>query len=158
VAETMAEVGRTARADVQLAEFCGISLHNPFTDSRVIDTYLSVPSTQRPGPADYKPILRRALADVLPPALKARATKGDFNTDHHRGMRAARTYLHKLADGHLAAHGLLHPVRLRQMLTRAAAGVPVASAMVEPVVTAEVWLRALHAAPPIPWTTQGGGT
>lgn len=63
--QVMARVGRTARADVQVAAHHGIALHNPFADSRVVDTYLSVPLDNRPGPADYKPVLRDALADLF---------------------------------------------------------------------------------------------
>jgi asparagine synthase (glutamine-hydrolysing) len=153
VAETMASVGRTAHADGQLAEFCGIPLHNPFVDSRVIDTYLAVPLAERPGPANYKPVLRRALADLLPPALAARTTKGDFNSDHHQGMRAAMPVLHKLADGHLAAHGLIDVAQVRGAFTAAAAGTQVSLSTTEPVVAIETWLRVLEATPSVRWTS-----
>jgi len=151
-AEGMAEVGRTARADVQLAEFAGVALHNPFTDSRVIDTYLSVPLAARPGPADYKPILADALADLFPAELAARTTKGDFNPDHYGGMRANLTELHALAGGRLAALGLVDPATFRRSLSMTAAGLPVPFSTVEPAVAAEVWLRAVDAAPPVVWS------
>lgn len=152
-AEVMADVGRSARADVQLAQSHGISLHNPFVDSRVIDAYLAVPLHARPGPAEYKPILRRAMSDLFPAALARRRTKGSFTSDYYGGMRVNLAALHDLADGHLAECGLVDPARLRQTLTLAAAGIPAAFATVEPVITAEVWLRALHRTLPVPWTT-----
>lgn len=151
-AEGMAEVGRTARADIQLAEHHGVPLHNPFTDSRVIDAYLSVPLDQRPGPASYKPVLRDAMGDLFPPELAARTTKGDFNPDHYEGMRANLPALRELADGHLAALGLIDPDGFRRTLTMTAAGLPVPFSSVEPAVTAEAWLRAIDAAPPVAWT------
>ena len=151
-AEAMADVGRTARADAQMAEVCGVPLHNPFVDSRVIDAYLSIPLEARPGPAQYKPILRQAMADLFPTALARRTTKGSFTSDFYHGMRANLADLHAMADGHLAVLGLVNPSRFRQTLTLAAAGLPDAFASVEPVIMAEVWLRAVHDSPPILWT------
>jgi asparagine synthase (glutamine-hydrolysing) len=151
-AEAMADVGRSARADVQLAEAAGVPLHNPFTDSRVIDTYLSVPLDARPGPAAYKPVLRDALADLFPPVLLRRVTKGDFNPDHYHGMRANLAELHALADGRLAALDLVDPAQLRHTLTMTAAGLPIPFSTVEPAITAEAWLAALDRTPDVVWT------
>lgn len=148
----MADVGRSARADVQLAEAVGVPLHNPFTDSRVVDAYLSVPLDERPGPADYKPVLRDAVADLFPTDLVARCTKGDFNPDHYHGMRANLAELHALADGRLSALNLVDPTEFQRTLTMTAAGLPVPFSTVEPAVATEVWLRALEDAPGIPWS------
>lgn len=153
IAETMGQIGRTARADAQLAELHGIPLHNPFIDSRVIDVSLAVPLHQRPGPADYKPILRESVRDLLPTMLAARTTKGGATADRYHGLRANLGHLHELADGHLAALGLVHPDKLRDSLTRAAAGLSGGFAPIDPAVTAETWLRALCTATPVPWTT-----
>jgi asparagine synthase (glutamine-hydrolysing) len=150
--EVMARVGRTARADVQLAEHHGIALHNPFVDSRVVDAYLSVPLDERPGPAEYKPIMRDALADLFPASLAARRTKGSFSADFYQGTRANLSTLHGLADGRLAELGLVDPAALRRTLTAVSAGVPVAFSAVEPAIAAEVWLRATDAAPAEAWT------
>jgi asparagine synthase (glutamine-hydrolysing) len=151
-AEGMTEVGRSARADIQLAEALGVALHNPFTDSRVIDAYLSMPLDVRPGPADYKPILRDAMADLFPAELAARTTKGDFNADHYHGMRANLGELHALTDGRLAALNLIDPAEFRRTLTMTAAGLPVPFSTVEPAIAGEVWLRALDATPDVVWT------
>ncbi|MGQ0778989.1 MAG: albusnodin/ikarugamycin family macrolactam cyclase [Pseudonocardiales bacterium] len=159
--EVMAGVGRTARADTQLAECHGVPLHNPFTDSRVIDAYLSVPLNERPGPAEYKPIMRDAFADLFPPSLAARRTKGSFTADYYQGMRANLSVLHDLTDGRLAQLGLVNPAALRHTLTAVAAGVPVAFSAVEPAIAAEVWLRVMDASPVVAWrsaqTVRGTG-
>ncbi|MGH3568554.1 MAG: albusnodin/ikarugamycin family macrolactam cyclase [Pseudonocardia sp.] len=153
IAETMGQVGRTARADAQLADLHGVPLHNPFGDSRVIDVSLSVPLDQRPGPADYKPILREAVRDLVPTILAARTTKGDATADRYHGLRVNLDHLRELADGHLAALGLIYPDKLRAGLTRAAGGLSGGFASIDAAVTAETWLRALGAAAPVPWTT-----
>ncbi|MCK2239371.1 MULTISPECIES: albusnodin/ikarugamycin family macrolactam cyclase [unclassified Crossiella] len=157
VADVMAEVGRTARADAQLAESYGIPLHNPFVDSRVINACLSLDLEGRPGPAEYKPLLRDALGDLLPGKLAGRLTKGCFNADHFAGLRAAQSTLLDLVDGRLADRGLVAPDRLRQTLAQAAAGLPVANACVDPVVSAEAWLLALDTAPAVKWTDAAPG-
>lgn len=157
-AELMADVGRSSHADVQLAEHYGIALHNPIIDSRVINTYLSSSLDQRPGPADYKPMLRRAMLDLFPPALAARTSKGSFTSDYYEGLRANIDELGSLVDGHLAVLGLIDPAQFRRTLERAAAGVDAAFAVIEPVIVAEVWLRALDASPPVRWTASQEGT
>lgn len=149
--DVMARVGRTARADVQLAEWHGVPLHNPFTDSRLMDAYVAVPLDERPGPAEFKPLMREALADLFPASLAARRTKGSFTADYYQGMRANLLALHGLADGWLAELGLVNPAVLRRTLTAASAGVPVAFPAVEPAIAAEVWLRALGSTPTVEW-------
>lgn len=144
-------VGRTARADAQLAETFGVRLHNPFTDSAVIAAALSVPAWERGDPWRYKPLLTDALHGLLPPRLAARSTKGTFDADHHQGLRASFPAVLDLADGHLAAFGLIDPRRLRMAISNAAAGLPTVFGLLEPVLAAEAWLRALTAAPPTPW-------
>ncbi|MFV2172556.1 albusnodin/ikarugamycin family macrolactam cyclase [Actinomadura sp. LOL_016] len=154
IAEAMAEVGRSARADAQIAEVAGVRLHNPFTDSRVIDSCLSVPVADRPGPADYKPLLRQAMSGIFPPSLSARTTKGDFNADHYGGMRSNLAELLDMADGLLAAAGLVNPVELQRTLTMASAGIPISFSIVEPAITTEIWLRTLRATPDVSWISR----
>jgi len=144
-------VGRSARSDAQLAETFGIRLHNPFTDSAVIAAALSVPAWERGDPWHYKPLLADALTGLLPSALAVRATKGTFDADHHRGLRANLAALLGLADGHLAALGLIDPGQLRIALRSAAAGLPAPFGLLEPTLAAESWLRAISAAPPPAW-------
>ncbi|MEQ3552595.1 albusnodin/ikarugamycin family macrolactam cyclase [Pseudonocardia nematodicida] len=145
----MRVVARTARADAQITEqLHGISLHNPFTDPRVVDAALVVPGPLRAGPGDYKPLLRRAMAGLLPETVTARRTKGDFTPDQYRGLRRHLQALTGLVDGELAARGLIDPIRYRALLTRAAAGAPgIGFHQLNPVVAAEVWMRALRQAP-----------
>lgn len=157
VAGVMARTGRTARADMDMAAWSGVPLHNPFLDSRLIDTCLSVPLDDRPGPADYKPMMRRALADLLPEPLTRRVSKGDLTPDYYQWLRANRVAVDGLADGRLTELGLVDPAVFRRMVARAVAGIPDAYGMVEPVVSAEIWLRAIDTAPAVPWTAAHAG-
>ncbi|MFJ4503669.1 albusnodin/ikarugamycin family macrolactam cyclase, partial [Streptomyces sp. NPDC088864] len=69
------EVARTAVAEAELAEACGIQLHNPFLDASVVDAVLRTPLGSRSPLYAYKPALTKAFADVLPAGLTGRTTK-----------------------------------------------------------------------------------
>ncbi len=148
VVEAIQAVGRTARSDGQVAERYGVHVHNPFTDPQVIAAALAVPGWLRASPYRYKPLLATALADLLPPEIAARHTKGDFTPDHYLGLRANAEALRELADGRLAERGLVDPDRLRRQLDHVEAGLPVTFSDFEPVVAAEVWLCAIDTIPP----------
>lgn len=141
-------VGRTARADAQVAEHYGVRLHTPFTDPQVIAACLTVPTWRRHTPYRYKPLLATALADLLPTQIATRRTKGDFTPDHYLGLRANAPVLHELVDGQLAALDLIHPAQQRRLLTHAQAGLPVIFSDFEPFLAAEIWLCAVAAAKP----------
>ncbi|MFE3073490.1 albusnodin/ikarugamycin family macrolactam cyclase [Streptomyces sp. NPDC059247] len=145
------EVARTARADAELAASCGIDLHNPFLDPSVIDAVLRDPLDHRPPVHGYKPLLVRAVGDLLPPAVAARTTKGSFEADHFTGMRENLADLQSLGDGRLASLGLLDPALFRRHLRHAAAGVPMSLATLEQALMAEAWLRAHHRDPAPTW-------
>jgi asparagine synthase (glutamine-hydrolysing) len=153
--EAIQSVGRTARADAQVAAHYGVAVHNPFVDPQVIAAVLAVPAWLRAAPFQYKPLLVAALANVLPPTIATRRTKGDFTPDHYLGLRANTAVLHDLADGALAGHGLLDVEQFRRQLRRAQAGLPVAFSEFEPVLAAEVWLRAIAAGRPAARWTDG---
>ncbi|MFJ7419608.1 albusnodin/ikarugamycin family macrolactam cyclase [Streptomyces uncialis] len=152
------ETARTATADAALARSWGIDLHNPFLDAVVVNAVLRTPIDRRPAIHEYKPLLRRAMADLLPPEVAARTTKGSFEADHYTGMRANLPDLLPLADGHLASFGLLAPDRFRRCLWEAAAGVPMPLATVEQALMAEAWLLAHHREPAPVWTYEPVGS
>ncbi|MET9917713.1 albusnodin/ikarugamycin family macrolactam cyclase [Streptomyces sp. NPDC006435] len=152
--EEIREVARTAAADAELAARCGIDLHNPFLDPSVVNAVLTTPLEHRPAVHAYKPLLVRAVRDLLPPEVAARTTKGGFDTDHYAGMRANLDDLSALADGHLAGLGLIDPRRLRSRLCRAAAGIPMPLAALEQALTTEAWLVAHHREPAPAWTSR----
>ncbi len=145
--EAIQAVGRTARSDAQVAERYGVRVHNPFTDPQVIAACLAVPTWLRGSPYGYKPLLSTALADLLPPPIAVRHTKGDFTPDHYLGLRANAAVLRELADGRLADRGLVDPDQLRRLLDHAAAGLPITFSDFEPVLAAEIWLHAVDTAP-----------
>ncbi|MCX4745307.1 albusnodin/ikarugamycin family macrolactam cyclase [Kitasatospora sp. NBC_01287] len=145
------EVARTAAADTQLAAASGVELHNPFLDPLVVDAVLTTPLDRRPALHAYKPVLARAMSGLLPAETAARTTKGSFDADHYTGLRTNLAELSALADGYLAALGLLQPGRFRKHLAQAAAGLPMPLATLEQALTVEAWLIAHHRDPAPDW-------
>jgi asparagine synthase (glutamine-hydrolysing) len=148
VLATLIDSARSARADVELAATCGVRLENPFFDSQVIDAYLSMELREMPGPARYKPVLKEAMADLLPPALLLRTTKATTSADHFEGLRRALPQVGALVDGHLATVGLIDTRRVRGRLDALAVGAGDLGP-VERVVAFEAWWKALA---PVEWT------
>ncbi|MER6974468.1 albusnodin/ikarugamycin family macrolactam cyclase [Nocardioides sp. NPDC057767] len=152
-----AEVGRTALSDAQLAAHHGVPLHNPFVDSRVLAAVLSMPVAAMPRPSEYKPQIREALADVYPPELAARTTKGSFTSDYFAGLRTNLSPLLDLADGRLSELGLVDVDALRASLRAGAAGATGAAVCLPQLDTAlglESWLRALERTAVVRWERQ----
>ncbi|KOX11252.1 albusnodin/ikarugamycin family macrolactam cyclase [Nocardiopsis sp. NRRL B-16309] len=144
--------GRTARADGQLAKVCGVHLHNPYFDSRLVDLCLSIPPHDLPGPARYKPFMADAMHDLFPSRLARRTTKGDACPDHFGGLRRALPDLRQLMRGRLEDLGLMDPERFDGVLEETAAGIRADLYPVEAAVSAEAWLRALTRHPSTNWT------
>ncbi|MFB8765472.1 albusnodin/ikarugamycin family macrolactam cyclase [Nocardiopsis alba] len=145
--------GRTARADGQLAQACGVHIHNPYFDSRLVDLCLSIPPEDLPGPARYKPLMAEAMYDLFPPRLAERTTKGDACPDHFGGLRRALPDLRHLIRGRLEELELLDPERFDRVLEETAAGIRSDLYPVEAAVSMEAWLRALTRHPSTTWTS-----
>ncbi|TDQ55045.1 asparagine synthase (glutamine-hydrolysing) [Actinorugispora endophytica] len=151
VLNSMSEIGRSARSESQLAEPFGIQLHNPYTDSAVVNSYLSIHPKRLPSPSHYKPVMAEAMRDLFPDRLLRRTTKGDASSDHYRGIRNALPEIHELMDGALSDLGLVKPDSLRHSVSRAAAGTTTHLSSIKNAVSTEIWVRALRAAPPVAW-------
>lgn len=151
-ADQLTEIGRTAAADAAFMHaLTGVVLHNPFVDSHVIAAVLATASAARTRPDRFKPLLTAALGPLLPLRIAARTTKGENTSDHIAGVRAHQDHVLALADGYLAAAGLVDPETLTTTITAAAAGLP-AHGDLDPTLIAEAWLRAVHETPRQAWT------
>ncbi|AJT67460.3 hypothetical protein T261_5844 [Streptomyces lydicus] len=144
---------RTAHADTQLADALGVELHNPYFDGAVLDAVISVPSDLRFSTHRYKPLLVDAVGDLLPALHHDRTTKGIFTADFHHGLRANLRRLLDLADGRLAALGLISPAPLRTAIHTAALGAETIWASLLPTLAAEQWLDTIDRTPAPLWHT-----
>jgi asparagine synthase (glutamine-hydrolysing) len=145
-------IGRTAHADAQFAAPFGVRLESPFLDRTVVEAALAFRVGDRGSPWSYKPQLTEAIRDLLPEAIARRLTKGGTDADHHLGLRAHLPEVSDLLDGWLTGHGLIDPQTVREELRAAASGRDTPWGLLEPVLSAEVWGRAVEAGPAPPWT------
>lgn len=145
-------VARSAYSEIQLADALGLALHNPYFDGAVLDAVVSAPVEQRYSARRYKPMLADTFADLLPDAHRTRAAKGLMVGDFHLGLRVNRRRVLGLADGRLAALGLVNPVPLRATVHAAALGAETIWPPLLSALAAEAWLDAVERAPGTEWT------
>lgn len=120
----------------------GAACQLPFFDDTVVDACLRVRAGERFSPWEYKPLLKEALADVLPGELLARRTKDEASRDAHDGLRRHRHQLLELCEeSALGRLGLVDPGALRTALSGPLPPrLPLAAVTL--TLGAEVWLRA----------------
>ncbi len=146
-------VARAVQADNQLADSIGIELHNPYFDAAVLAAVVSAPAVERFSARRYKPLLADAFADLLPEAHRQRASKGLFAGDFHQGVRTNLRRVLGLADGRLAAMGVIDPAPLHAAVHAAALGAQTVWPPLLSVLAVEMWLDAVENTAPVGWTT-----
>lgn len=122
---------------------CGVPAEFPFFDRAVLEACLAVRPWERTDPWQPKPLLRCAVAGMVPGRLLARRTKAHYNDDIYRGWQANRHRMAELLeDSRLAALGLIDTAALRRGL-RSFGPSGLAPAFVTETIACEVWLRTL---------------
>jgi asparagine synthase (glutamine-hydrolysing) len=120
----------------------GIEVHAPFMDTEVVKACLSLPAFRRADPTTPKPLLRAALAGIVPHAVLSRTTKGDYTRDAYLGVRRAAPKLRRmLSESAAADHGVLEPGPVREVLEAAIQGLPTPWGALNQVFAVEAWLR-----------------
>lgn len=133
----------TRRFDQYTNDTLGIGYATPFTDDAVIEAVLSVRPGERVATLRYKPLLAAAMSSIVPAAVLARRTKGEYTADANAGLRHNRQDLLDLfGNSRLADAGLIDPTVLRTALQRP----PTTQLHGALAVTlgCEVWLRSLE--------------
>jgi asparagine synthase (glutamine-hydrolysing) len=141
--QTMQASGRQARQLEQASGRTGLPILAPFCDDRVAAACLAVRPDETRSPWDYKPLLKAAMRDLVPPRSLSRTTKDHATREWYRGLRAHRQALVELADGSLLAdRGLVRPDALRAALTSPET-LRTPTVALEQAVWMECWLRDL---------------
>ncbi|WP_045876723.1 asparagine synthase-related protein [Pseudofrankia sp. DC12] len=131
-----------ARGFAQLAAPTGPPLEAPFYDDRVIEAALAVRPEERSTPWEYKPLLKSAMAGLVPAACLRRETKAECSAEEEAGLRAHQTALRGLFDGsRLAELGLVDTDTLLGLCRYSAAPDRHYLAL-QQTAAAESWLRA----------------
>jgi asparagine synthase (glutamine-hydrolysing) len=141
--QAMQASGRQARQLEQASSLTGLPILAPFCDDRVAAACLAVRPDETRSPWDYKPLLKAAMRDLVPPRSLSRTTKDHATGEWYRGLRAHRRALIDLADGSLLAErGLVRPDALRAALTSPET-LRTPTVALEQTVWLECWLRDL---------------
>lgn len=125
----------------------GIEVRHPFLDRRLFEYILAIPPRQLFEFGIYKPFLRRAMAGVLPEAVRTRRSKTRFIGFLDRVMREREVArIEEMLQAPLGAElGIVDGERLRRAYQEYRAGErnETRSALWH-AITLEHWLRRLH--------------
>lgn len=96
--EHLRGIGYLTRHLVGIMARAGLPLAAPFLDDRVVEACLAVRLHERSTPWQFKPLIVKAMGDLVPASILDRSTKGDFSADWHVGLRHARAELATLLE------------------------------------------------------------
>ncbi|MEV4739936.1 asparagine synthase-related protein [Streptomyces sp. NPDC049555] len=120
----------------------GLECSAPYLDDGVLEAALAVRPDERGGDGRYKPVLKEAMAGIVPGSLLRRDTKGEYSADLLTGLRRNRPALLALfEDSRLAGAGLVDADALRSRLTSLHAPGPDVLRGLDPTLGCETWLR-----------------
>lgn len=140
--DNMRTSGAVQRQLSETARPFGVWPQAPFLDSAVIRACAALPAHLRAAPPAFKPLLGAALADLVPPPVLARRTKGDYGDEDYQGARAcARQLRSVLLDSRLADLGVVEPAAVTASLDRALMGLRAPFPALNRLLAAEIWLR-----------------
>jgi asparagine synthase (glutamine-hydrolysing) len=116
----------------------------PFLDHRLVELAYSLDGAQLIARGETKAVLRRALADLLPPSVRDRRDKLGFVTPEGRFMREALGELaaETFASAEFRGRGLVDPGAARERLERHRSGDVTAGMELWRALNLELWARA----------------
>lgn len=122
----------------------GVWPQTPFLDDDVVRACLTLPAWRRADPRVYKPLLRSALAELVPAPVLERGTKGNYSAEDFRGARLASADLRRrIAELTLADLGVVDQRALQASVSRALDGLPTPFGAFNRLLGAELWLRSI---------------
>ncbi|GAB7183967.1 hypothetical protein ATKI12_3798 [Kitasatospora sp. Ki12] len=135
------DAGQLVRSLHQVVAQPGYSGSSPFLDDRVVAACLAVRPEERVTPWEFKPLIKSAMAGVLPRRVLDRRTKADGAMIAAEGFARHRLELDELwRTSALAESGLIDPAPLRALCRRPYATATHTGRM--PVaLSAELWAR-----------------
>ncbi|MFJ8159302.1 asparagine synthase-related protein [Streptomyces sp. NPDC096136] len=134
--------GRMIRQLHQVVATPDFTPASPFLDDQVVHACLAVRPEQRITPWEFKPLIKAALADVVPPELLTRRTKGNGSLIAAEGFERHRRHVAELWDSSVLAElGLIDPEPLRELFRRPYSHRHHEGAMLV-VIGCELWTRA----------------
>jgi asparagine synthase (glutamine-hydrolysing) len=135
---------RMVRTISRMATGAGLPIAAPYFDDQVIDACLAVRPEHRVTAWEYKPLLRRAMTNIVPDNVFARQTKDDGSTDVDYGLRRHSDELVALwEDSRLERLGLVDADRLRKLCAQPSS-LELENGALYSTIGCELWLRDLE--------------
>jgi hypothetical protein len=134
-----------ARSTQQLGERLGLKIQFPYLNQSIVQTCFGVRSYERDHPRAFKPLLKQALADVLPETLLQRASKGNYTPDLYYGFQQNYEEICDLfRDSMLEKCGIIDLPRFCQALDKVKSGLPVGLWELNLTISMELWLQQVN--------------
>lgn len=117
----------------------------PFMHRPLVEFCLGIPLEQKLRPGETRSLLRRALRDVLPPAIAQRKNKQGPDEAIVRALAREWPVLHEMfSSSRAAAFGIIEQKTFLTALTRARHGVNINMPALLRIISIECWLRTLE--------------
>ena len=130
----------------------------PFFDRRLIEFFFALPEEQRWSHGISKGLLRRAMKNILPEAVRRRNNKAEFSCFIRMeiGNRQIQKTKKIIGTSRLAQYGLLEQSQMDRLFENYLAGRDrLAARSLERIMAFELWFRAAFAQPDLEGLTNG---
>jgi asparagine synthase (glutamine-hydrolysing) len=114
---------------------------HPFAHRPLVEFLMSVPAEVLCRPDEPRRLMRAALADLWPPKVRERRSKGLFNTPWQEALRPIARSVIKAKQWHLVDRGFVDSQSFRSRLERVAAGLDSNESQLRQIIMLELWLR-----------------
>ena len=114
---------------------------HPFAHRPLVEFLMSVPSDILCRPGQPRRLMRRALADLWPPKLRARRSKSLFGAPWHDALRPLALALLAAPQLQVVERGWVDPASFAARLTRLVHGLDCNEPQLRHIILLEYWLR-----------------
>ena len=114
---------------------------HPFAHRPLVEFLMTVPADVLCRPGEPRRLMRRALADLWPPKLRKRRSKGLFNAPWLEALRPLARDLLKARQLQLVERGFVDRASVLSRLERLSAGLDCNEPQLRQIIVLELWLR-----------------
>lgn len=114
---------------------------HPFAHRPLVEFLMAVPADVLCRPGEPRRLMRAALSDLWPAKLRARRSKGSFNTPWQKASRPLAHALLKSKQMHCVERGFADDASLRSRLERLSLGLDCNESQLRQIILLELWLR-----------------
>jgi hypothetical protein len=114
---------------------------HPFAHRPLVEFLMTVPTDVLCQPGEPRRLMRSAFADLWPPKLRERRSKGLFNAPWQEALRPVARALLKDKQLHLVERGFVERTSVLARLERLSVGLECNESQLRQIILLELWLR-----------------